>query len=152
MSTEKTWQERVELAEHYLAIGNIDHFIYGRDLDRDTLPWEFVTEVKGGGSHRLDIQVELEIHAAHPCGLTFYWWVPLETRDADGRSTYRIDVDGVLDVLTRIPAKARPPLRAHLRHVSQSVLKAAAEQQGYADIQKRAGDALYALSAAETPS
>lgn len=146
---EKPWREAVELAEHYKATGDTNLHLFDRkESDR---PWEHVTRIEPGGSYRMDICTNIRIHADHPCGLAFEWYVDIEKREANGSSTYQIDMDTLLSVLERVPAIVRPQLRQHLRTISETITKHAAEQQSWVDKQRLQAEALYRISTAEVP-
>lgn len=61
MRKERSFQDYVRQAEHYLAIGQ-DEVYLSRD---DDAPWELATGADAGGTHRLEICVSVTFYAAH---------------------------------------------------------------------------------------
>jgi hypothetical protein len=90
----QNYQQDVDLAEHYLAIGHTRISIYTPyeskgEIFTEGIPWEYTSHVAEGGTWRNGMPVSVTFEADHPCGLTFSWSAQLE----DDRSTGRSDMD-----------------------------------------------------------
>lgn len=139
LQNDRTVAEFVRDASHYKAIGETDIYLF-RDVS--TLPWEFVTHVEEGGTHRLGIPTSVRFTALHPCGLTFSWTADIEPLDANGSSSYHIDVDGIQRILAKIPSSAAEKFSAYLAKCADAVEKRAAEFQSQANERYGAAEAL----------
>jgi len=138
----KTWQEHVRLAPHYLEIGQTEVYLEREDM----APWELVTGVDTGGTHRLDICVSVVFRAKHPCGLTFRWYFDLEDRSANGSSLYSMRVKDIEALFDRLPVRARQSFKNILSDTAAAVALKAREWRQYADNQKAQADALARLA------
>lgn len=120
-----TWQDRVEKAKHYRATDNTRLFLSDDDLD--DRPWEYVTSLKTGGSHRLDLDTSVQFEAIHPSGLTFTWFLDLEVRDANGRSHYIVATDRIAKVLGLLRGVPRTDFADYLRQCAGKLRENAAK-------------------------
>lgn len=107
MIEERTWQQCVELAEHYIALGQEEVYLY----KPENPPWDLVTAAKTGGMTRHGIETGLEFTATHPSGLSFRWLVDLEERDANGRPGLRFDIPRIAAMIENIPLEMRQRVR-----------------------------------------
>lgn len=144
--SEKTWQEMVKLAEHYKAIGSTDLYLF-RDVDNTARPWAYVTQVKPGSTHRLDMSTSIDFIAQHPSGLQFRWSVEIEDRDANGSGHYKVNMALLERVMTWLPEAVRPQYRDYLETCARAV-NASADK--YAVIEKRERDTAARLALAAT--
>ena len=114
---EKTYQEHVELAEAYKALGQTDiwlHRSYGtqsEDVWLKDLPWDLVTDVENGGSYRYRQPISYTMTAEHPSGLTFKWFVGIED---DHSGSIKLDYDRIRTVLFKMPYKVQDKFRVLL--------------------------------------
>lgn len=151
MTTDKPWREVVDLAEHYLAIGQDLVYLFDRSTSQDR-PWDYMTEIKPGNSVRWDIRTNIDILAAHPCGVTFEWSVDIDRQNDDLSNTFEIDWNGLLWLLEHLPSRCRTMLRHHLRDTAKAMEKHAAEARLWVDREQRQADDLYRLSTTEATS
>jgi hypothetical protein len=143
MIHDKDWREVVEQAEHYLAIGEPQVYLHGCT----DYPWEYVTRLEPGGSHRLDMDTSVWFTAEHPSGLSLRWTFDMEPRSANGSGSYHIDTDGVRAVLRALPTEARGLFRAYLRTCADKVQAKATEWRQIAERQATDAQTLYDLAA-----
>jgi hypothetical protein len=143
----RDWRDAIQKAETYRDVG-ITELSISHDAPAWGEPWEYVTEVSPGGSHRLDIDTTVRFRADHPCGLSFSWWFDIEPRSANGSGHYQIDVPGVRKVLTFLPPDKRQVFQTYLTAYANSVLAHALEGWKWvqtefqtADTLRRLGDA-----------
>jgi hypothetical protein len=127
-----SWRLCVQLAPHYLAVGQKELYLYDRETTND-MPWGFVSEAEPGGGHRLDVATSVRIKAVHPCGLTFAWSVDIEKREANGHGYYVIDMELVRRIIAYLPAEARDGFRTYLRTFANALTKNATEYRQVAD-------------------
>lgn len=137
------WKEAVKLAEHYKATSNTNLYLDGKG--EADLPWEYVTAVTAGGSHRLGISVSSHITASHPCGLEFFWYIEFEKPEANGTGSYHIDVERLDRIMQRLPFKAKAQFQKQLTETAEAVSKNAAEYEGIASRQRVVATALRSL-------
>jgi hypothetical protein len=137
-----TYQSAVENAAHYKAIGKTDIYLFAGPF-----PWEHVTKVEPGGSHRIDMATDARFHADDPCGLSFRWTFDIEPRSASGKGHYEIDVGGCHAVLAKLPEAARRAFRDYLSQCADKVAARAEEYQALADKQRSAARALIEAAA-----
>jgi hypothetical protein len=125
MMRDQPWREVVQQAEHYLAIGQTEIFIDTASFS--DLPWEFVTTLRPGGTHRLDMDTSVWVAADHPSGLTLRWSFDIERRSADGKGYYEIDTETVRLVMWALQPTARPQFREYLLDCANKVAAKAHE-------------------------
>lgn len=113
--TRTDFEKAVELADHYIAIGQTEIYL---DKPDDAL-WQHVTKVDAGSCYRLGAPIGLWVYAIHPCGLTFRWSVDFESPTANGTGTAAFDRERMRDVAMRLPPPARDMFR---RILSMEVL------------------------------
>lgn len=128
-------EKAVALAEHYIAIGDteINLFRYysrsGKDQPKfdPSLPWNFVTKVKAGGSVRYNVDVDIDFIAEHPSGLTFRWSYYIEEGGLHESGPSSIDIEGLRKCLALIPRKAQLEvvniLRDNVREMNEQAQK-----------------------------
>ncbi|AKR54349.1 hypothetical protein XM25_00725 [Devosia sp. H5989] len=102
MANEKTFEEYVRLAEHYLAIGQTEIFLY-RDVAVPDEAYKLVTGARESGSYRLSGPNGVRFSALHTCGLTFSWTVDFEGHAANGTGTAQFDRERIRDVARKLP-------------------------------------------------
>lgn len=142
--TVQNWREIVELAEHYIAIGQTDIYLSG-DNTTD-YPWSFTESCETGGSHRIEIATSVWFSGRHPCGLSFRWSFDLEPRTANGKGSYEIDRDGVIRVMARLPIGAQVAFLDYLATAAAAVQRKANEWAALADRQREDAALLRLLS------
>lgn len=128
-----SFSRAIAQVEHIKALG--DHEVW-LDSSSTDLPWSYVTEVEPGGCVRMDINVSLRFSARHPSGLIFHWLFDIESRDANGSCTYKIDVAACTRVMELIPGPVKSQFAIIFKHNARVVkkkadefFKAAAEQK-----------------------
>lgn len=142
----KTWQERVALVEHYLAVGFTSHFLDVPPIGLEGYPWAYAVSVDGGGMYRYNVPISLHVRAEHSSGLSFRWFVDIEPRMADGVNRLKLDVAQVRRMLELLPEPARESLRSLLwTHITE-LRKQADEFQQWHDKHRRDADDLEAMA------
>ena len=106
LDSEKTIDEHVALAEHYLAIGKEEVYLY----KPSSPPWALVSEVKSGSTWRFEVPVSIDFKAKHECGLTFSWSVDVEESGANGTGSLQPNTAALLEIYNAIPASMRAAL------------------------------------------
>lgn len=135
------YREALKKADAYKSIGQTRIYMY----DGSVFPWEHVSEVEPGGSHRLDISTSVRF-SAHIDGLEFSWSWDIESRDANGKGHYEINVGACREVLSKVPATARHKLREYFAECAGKVQEKGQEWQRIADRQRRDADILHSLA------
>jgi hypothetical protein len=135
------YRECLKKADAYKAIGQTRIYLY----DGSVFPWEHVTSVKPGGSHRMDISTSVQM-TAQVDGLEFCWSWHIEDRSANGKGHYEINVGACREVLSKLPESARTEMREYFAECAGKVQEKGQEWQRYADRQKRDADILHALA------
>ncbi len=85
-------------------------------------PWDIATSCKNGGTHRIGIATSVWFYAEGrdlPCKLR--WSFDLEPREANGKETYFIDVDGCRRVLSLLPLAVAADFRGFLVLAAEGV-------------------------------
>ena len=109
----KHWKDIEANAQAYKTLG-IDRVYLSRfDGFEQDFPWHLATEVKEGGSHRLDISTDLSFSCKLDCGITLNWSLDLEPSSANGSGEYQINADGIAAVI----GKLQPPCALELRRI-----------------------------------
>lgn len=127
------WRKTVELAEHYLAVGQREQWIfdsYGEPFDYDK-PWGYVTAIKKGstvltwvGTKSLEVCHDFKFIADHPSGLTFTWDIEILGEKGEGEYYRQLDfvkINGVAMLLS-------PGLRARFLSLCLDYVETIAEQ------------------------
>lgn len=99
----RRFSDIIPLAEHYLAIGETEIYLDGKD---DDLPWGDVNRVTVGGSYRLNGPSSARVTAAHESGLTFSWIIDFEGNDANGTGVNQFSAENMLGAASKMPAAA----------------------------------------------
>ena len=126
-----TWKRAVANAEHLRALGITEVYL-GHAEDDPDIDWKACTEVRAGGSHRLDIITSLWFYFQDlGSGLTFRLSLDLDKSEADGKPYYQIEVERIVSVLRRLKPDSRPYLQlvGHLAETAAAVEKNAREFQ-----------------------
>lgn len=118
--TEKTWQEIVEKAEQYKALGQTEHYLSAWRQDA-AMPWDFATKVEPGGGHRLEVATDITVTAEHPSGMNFRWSVEMEDRDANGKGYYMFRRDYALKLLAILKGTAREGFVVYLTQFAEAL-------------------------------
>lgn len=131
---EKTIPEYIALAEHYIAIGSSDIYLY-RDTDIPKEVWDLASSADSGGTWRLNGPSSVRFSAPHPCGLTFSWSVDFEGRDANGSGVHQFDRERLREVMLMLPkdgaksfasmleSQVLPPLKQRSKELSEAMNK-----------------------------
>lgn len=117
-----TYAKAIEVAEHLKAIDYGS--IYLRDEDPH-LPWHRVTKIGTGCTYRLSMPTSISFEATTDHGLDFRWSIDIETRDANGTGTTRINRDLLRDVSRKLTS----PMRQKYAEYLQSAVLGAVEKQ-----------------------
>lgn len=133
-SVAQDYKKCLSLIEHYKALGiTTIHLMNGYKYNTNmsevefdaTLPWEFVTKVKSGGSMRHNVSVDISFTAEHPDGLTFEWSYYIEDRENPFSVTGepKIDFTNIKSVFVRLPKPAQLEMQKLLRDNVGAMLK-----------------------------
>jgi len=137
----RDWQKYAKLAEHYQAIDETRIHLYGEGEK----PWQYVTNVEPGSTHRLDIATDVRFTALTD-GLEFSWSFDIEPRSANGKSGYCIDIEGIQKVIAKLPRAAANQFVIYLNSCAAAVEKKADEYQEEAKRQYGTAQALRVAS------
>ena len=118
-----TWQERVKLAPHYLAIGQTEAYIGDWNEVPEDAPWDLVDRCQKGsgslfwfGEQKVEAPTSVHFYAPHSCGLTFQWTI--EISDSSGG----INLERVEQVLDRaFSPEVRREFRALVRECAEAM-------------------------------
>lgn len=100
---ELTYSRAIEVAEHLIAIGQTEVYLYRASPD---FPWDKVVRVEAGSSYRLSGPTSCRL-IAEDHGLTFSWTVDFESTDANGTGTSKFDRELLRGLMVRLPIGAR---------------------------------------------
>ena len=137
-----SWTHCITLAEHFLAVGQRNILLGGTD----SLPWHLVPNLYPAGSRRLGMDTNVEFEAIHPCGLRFQWFFDLETRDADGKDHYSLDIAAIQRVTYLLPPQARHMFVALLTACADAIRRRGEDYAALAAHQAATAQALLALA------
>ena len=102
-------------------------------LNKGEYPWHLATDVKTGGSHRLDISTSVWFSGHDPdTDLKFRWSFDIEPREANGKGVYMIDIQSCKRVLGKLRCIPRTAFQAYLLDCAEKVEKHAKELSSYA--------------------
>lgn len=105
MKKPHTWQEYVELAPHFLAVGSEEIYLSDtNDEPLDSFPWEFTTSIETGSTFRYNVAVSKWFRATHPSGLRFRWSIDLEKRGSNGSGQLQFNTAKLRLVAQLLPA------------------------------------------------
>ena len=99
-----TYSEAVAKAEHLIALGETDVYLYREDTA--DFPYDKIVEVKSGGTYRLNGPASCYL-IAEDAGLTFKMSVDFEGPEANGSSRSQFDADRLRDLSLKLPPAAR---------------------------------------------
>ena len=118
MAEIETFAEQLEAIEHYKALGH-ERIVLPHDATDQ--PWDRVTAVKPGGTHRFDMETSLNFEYAHPDGVTFVWFVDGESRDANGSGSYKFEVERLAGIFAQLPDGPAAQLREYFERAANAV-------------------------------
>ena len=125
----KSFTECVELAEHYLAIGEATIWLH--DDAADDVPWHLITSVEGGALHRLSAPASATVIAEHESGLRFRWSFDFEDAEANGSGQHRFSFERMVGAALRMSDGARAQFADFLmREVEPALVEREREIQG----------------------
>ena len=135
--SDTTYTQAVANAKHYLAVGQTDIWL-GSATEKNfaSFPWNEVTKIDGGGSHRLDMATSLWFLAKHASGIIPRWSVDLEDRSASGKGYYEINTALIEKIFPELPLQAQKEFSAILRKDAALLLKNAREYEEIAEKEK----------------
>lgn len=139
-----TWQQAVEKADCYKAIGQSEIYLD----DDDEKPWEFLSGIEEGCTYCYGCSINVHCSAKHPCGLTFTWTTGL----VDRRNNAGINPDSIL--CGELVAHATPTMAPVVRWILDSL---AAKWKEWGDDAEanarrcRANSTVFASAAATLP-
>jgi hypothetical protein len=137
------WRDLIKKADAYKAVGQPTIYLHGNCV----FPWELVTEVEPGGGMRMSMHTGVRLTAVHPeTGLQFDWSIDIESREANGKGHYEIDLRACRELMAKLPASPRQQLRAFFAECAGKVQEKWQEWQAVADQQKRMADSLHSLA------
>ena len=143
MMNDMTYKEAIKNAKHLKAIGQTK--VYLRD-DHD-FPWEHVTSVEPGGSHRLDMATSVWFQAKDPAtGLVFQLSFDIEPYTANGKGHYEIDAHACRNVMSKLHGEARKLFSDYLAGCAAKVEAKAKEWNEITRKQFKDAEILFSLS------
>lgn len=132
-------------ADHLKALGDTGIHVFS---DMVNFPYELVTEVRPGGSHRIDISTSVWFKAPLPEGITLEGGFDIEHREANGKGYYSLDTEGIASVLIRLSPKGRTEFSRYLLDCAEKVDEKGKEYLSLA--QRQMGDAAVLRTLAQT--
>lgn len=145
---QRSWEEKVKLAENYLAVGQAEQWLWDDREHQQEKPWYLVTacERSGGlitwnGAESAEVVDSAKFTAPHPSGLVFVWTVDLGDYGTGGL----LNLERVEDVLGRLTGEARDQFAAMVRQRAEVVRDGAVKTLAEAERRKDHGDAVLAL-------
>lgn len=137
---DKSWREIVAKAEAYIALDQIEHYLYfSHDGD---YPWQYAVSCQHGGSHRLDIYTDVRFRAEHPSGLNFVWSFDIEPYSANLSPKYEIDIESCLKVLSLLTDPVKAQFEKYLLDCAKVVRKNAVKYDEIARREHKTADDL----------
>jgi hypothetical protein len=125
---DRTLQEYIDLAPHYIAIGQTEVYLYRNYGGRNEgfwdkqFPWEYVTDVdSNGGAMRYNASVNIDFEAIHPCGLTFKWTLDIEPEGHAQTGYLTPDIVRLKTALSLIPSHLEEKFKASLQDFLKNV-------------------------------
>ena len=115
-------------AEHIKALGLVE--IY---LSQGDMPWELATTYRPGGSHRPDIDTSVWFEGKSPSGIPLRWSFDIESRDANGKGYYKVNVAGCQEVVLRLNEPCLSAFKRYLTRCADVIDKNAREYEGIAE-------------------
>jgi len=125
-----TYQQAIEKAAILKELGETDIYLSGAD----DAPWAEAESCEQGGTHRHDMATSVWFRASIN-GLNFRWLLDIESRDANGKGYYKIDIDLVKSVIGKLQGNARIQFREYLINAAQKVRDKGDEYQKHANKQ-----------------
>lgn len=98
-----TYKEALEKAEHLIALGETRVHLEKGDA---TFPWHNVSDVEEGGAVRLSGPTGV-YPIVRQAGLSLYYPIDFEGRDANGRGVSLFDREYLREVMLKLPMPAR---------------------------------------------
>lgn len=139
-----TYKEALKAVKHLKAIGETSIWLRG-DSEK---PWQHVTKVEGGGSHRLDMNTSIWFEAVEPkTGLSFRWRFEIEPMEANGKGHYEINATACRAVMGKLEGKARKMFSDYLATCAAKVRSKGEEWKRITDRQFRDAETLEQLAA-----
>jgi hypothetical protein len=133
MMPELTYKQAIAKADSLRDIGQTRIYLSHKETD---FPWQYVTDVKEGGSHRLEMSTSVRFTAKCPdSGLEFNWSFDIEPPTADGKGYYQIDTAACQQVTQQLKGPALMKWRNYLSSSSAKVRAKGMEWRGHADTQ-----------------
>lgn len=131
MMNDMTYQEAKQKATTLRELGQTEVYLNGGEM-----PWEYVTSVEPGGSHRLEISTSVWFKALCPeTGLRFRWSFDIEPYSANGKGSYEIDSESCRNVTKKLSGDALADWRNYLRDCAEKVRSKGEEWRIVADKQ-----------------
>jgi hypothetical protein len=127
-----TYKKAIANAAALKALGQSSVYLY-RDSE---YPWHIAESCESGGTHRLDISTSVRFSGCEQ-GIEFSWSFDIETRDANGKGHYEIDMEGCKKVLAKLQGKARAQFIEYLASCAEKVKAQGDKYQTTADAQYR---------------
>ncbi len=131
MMNDMTYDEAKKKATALQELGQTSVYLRGGEM-----PWEHVTSVEPGGSHRLEISTSVWFKAKCPeTGLEFRWSFDIEPLSANGKGSYEIDAAACRNVTSKLKGDALAAWREYLRECAEKVRSKGDEWRKIADKQ-----------------
>jgi hypothetical protein len=120
---EWTYEQVKKKAQHFKALGQKE--IY---LSLEPYPWSLVTDLKEGGTHRMDINTSIWFYATDPDnGLKLIWSFDIENRNANGKGYYEINQSECCRIMKLLPEKVKTKFKQYLMDCVKVIEKNAQE-------------------------
>lgn len=131
MMNDMTYDEAKKKATALRELGQTSVYLRGGEM-----PWEHVTSVEPGGSHRLEMSTSVWFKARCPeTHLEFRWSFDIEPHSANGEGSYQIDAEACRAVTKRLKGDALAEWRNYLRECAAKVRAKGEEWRKVADKQ-----------------
>ena len=117
-------------AEHFKALEFSEVY-----LSEGPYPWNLVSKIAPGGTHRLDISTSVWFYATDPdSSINLRWSFAIEDRSANGKGYYEINKEECFKILQLLYPIPRDQFRKYLIDCAKSIEKNARE---YLDVSNR---------------
>lgn len=121
----KTWQEHVELAHHYKAIGQTNIYLHEGDK-----PWAHVTKIKDGGTWRFNTPVSFGVEASVG-GLDFHWYEDIEKPESNATANLTVNTEYLGLIYRQLPSERQAELLEVLEQFRTALQKQLADGRQY---------------------
>lgn len=142
----KGYEHYVSLAEHYIAIGDIHHYLFDiGDEPEQPKPWQYVdkAELTGIDAYAYSpSNVQMRFSATHPCGLVFEWNYAVFKDRYWTNQPLEIDLTSVMRVSANLYGVYWRSLQEQFAKVAELVKQEAEKLQETVDLNMESADLL----------